>query len=341
MKSWFYFLLFLYLIIVSVIVDGDGDGGDGDDEDRPTKGRGGLERNFYRTSCPKAESLIRDITWNRVKNDANLGARLLRIHYHDCFVKGCDGSILLDTAGNEKSEKEARSNLSLLGFEIIDEIKTEVEKECPGVVSCADIVALAARDTVSYPFQKSMWDVFTGRRDGRISLESDANVHLPSPFANFTSLLQLFASKNLDINDLVALSGAHTIGVAHCGSFSRRLYNFTGKGDIDPSLDPIYGEQLKKICPLPINGAITLDMDPQSSLSFDNDYFNMLTKKKGLFISDAALLTDRRSARIVRQLQSPKSFFRAFAISMINMGAIEVLTGTNGEIRKNCRVVNP
>ncbi|KAG9147330.1 hypothetical protein Leryth_020579 [Lithospermum erythrorhizon] len=186
-----------------------------------------------------------------------------------------------------------------------------------------------------------MWDVFTGRRDGRISLESLATVHLPSSFDNFTSLQQLFASKGLDINDLVALSGAHTIGVSHCASFSKRLFNFSGKGDMDPSMDPIYGEQLKKICPIPTNGATTLEMDPQSSLTFDSDYFNLLTKNKGLFISDAALLTDRRSARIVRQLQSPRSFFRAFAISMINMGDIEVLTGTNGEIRNNCRVVNP
>ncbi|GAA0141605.1 peroxidase [Lithospermum erythrorhizon] len=81
-----------------------------------------------------------------------------------------------------------------------------MEKECPGVVSCADIVALAAHDSVSYPFNRSMWDVLTGRRDGRISLESEASVHLPSPFANFTGLSQLFASKGLDLNDLVALS---------------------------------------------------------------------------------------------------------------------------------------
>ncbi|GAA0141604.1 hypothetical protein LIER_02717 [Lithospermum erythrorhizon] len=110
---------------------------------------------------------------------------------------------------------------------------------------------------------------------------------------------------------------------------------------MDHSLDPIYGAQLKKICHFPVNGSTTVAMDPQSSLSFDNDYLNMLTEKKGLFISDAALLTDRRAATIVRQLQSTRAFFRAFAKSMINMGAVEVLTGTNGEIRKNCRVVNP
>ncbi|GAA0167803.1 peroxidase [Lithospermum erythrorhizon] len=322
---------FLFLICLSFIVVGATGHG---------KGGYGLVRNFYRRSCPPAENLIRDITWSKVRSNAALGARLLRIHYHDCFVKGCDASILLNRVGNDPSEKEARPNFALSGFDVIDDIKTQVEKVCPGVVSCADILALSARDAVSYPFQRPMWDVLTGRRDGRTSLASDTNGNLPSAFANFTNLQQLFASKGLNVNDLVALSGAHTIGVAHCGAFSRRLFNFTGKDDMDPSLDPIYGEQLKKICPLPTNAATIVEMDPHSSLSFDKNYFNILLKKKGLLQSDAALLTDKKSARIVRQLQSPRTFFRAFGISMINMGAIEVLTGTNGEIRRNCRVIN-
>lgn len=63
-------------------------------------------------------------------------------------VQGCDASILLDPAGGLKSEKESTPNLNLKGFDIINKIKSQIEEVCPGVVSCADIVVLAAREGV-------------------------------------------------------------------------------------------------------------------------------------------------------------------------------------------------
>lgn len=136
------------------------------------------------------------------------------------------------------------------------------------------------------------------------------------------------------------LTGAHTIGVAHCGSFSRRLYNFTGQGDADPALDPTYADALWKSCPDPSDPATTVEMDPRSSLSFDTRYFTLVNKNKGLFQSDAALLTDPTAAAATRKLQNPRSFFSQFGASMEKMGAIGVLTGNAGQIRRQCRVVN-
>ncbi|XP_006356970.1 peroxidase 24-like [Solanum tuberosum] len=298
-----------------------------------------LRNNFYKsTRCPNAEQLIRNITWSKAKNDVTLGARLLRLHYHDCFLRGCDASVLLDTEGTEQSEKEAGPNLSLGGFDVIDDIKRQVEAKCPGIVSCADILALSARDAVSFPFKTSMWEVETGRKDGNVSLASEVSSNLPLPDSNISTLQQLFAKKGLNVDDLVALSGAHTIGFAHCGAFSKRLFNFTGKGDMDPSLNATYAESLKKSC---TNLANIVEMDPMSSTSFDSNYFNILiNQNKGLFQSDAALLNDTNSVNVVKKLQNDKAFFVEFGKSMKKMGAIEVLTGNAGQIRKNCRVKN-
>ncbi|KAJ6287939.1 hypothetical protein OIU77_001116 [Salix suchowensis] len=301
---------------------------------------GDLRKNFYRTSCPSAEGIVKKITERLVARDPSLPADLLRLHFHDCFVRGCDASVLIRSTANSKAEKDAPPNLSLEGFEVIDEIKTELEKKCAGKVSCADTLALAARDAVSFQFQKPMWEVLTGRRDGKVSRASEALANLPSPFSNFSTLIRNFQSKGLTVHDLVVLSGAHTIGDSHCNLFSNRLYNFTGKGDQDPSLDPTYAAFLKTKCRSLSDTTTKVDMDPGSAKNFDASYFVNLKHKKGLFQSDAALLTDRTSNKIVGELQKSSDFFREFAQSMKRMGAIEVLTGKSGEIRKKCGVIN-
>nr|GMD20003.1 peroxidase 3-like [Ipomoea batatas] len=300
---------------------------------------GPLKKNFYKKDCPRVEEIVQNITWLRTSDNLELAAKFLRMHFHDCFVRGCDGSILLDSTPTNKSEKEAIPNRSLAGYDVIDEIKVAVEAECPGIVSCADILALAARDSVSFQLKTPMWSVLMGRRDGSISQETEALANLPSPFSNFSTLLQNFASKGLDVRDLVILSGGHTIGVGHCNIFSNRLYNFTGKGDEDPSLSPSYADMLRTKCKN-LQDTSAVEMDPSSSQDFDANYFVILKQNMGMFESDAALLTDDKASRIVDKMVDQDFFFKSFAKSMEKMGAIQVLTGTSGEVRKNCRVPN-
>ncbi|XP_006356923.1 peroxidase 3-like [Solanum tuberosum] len=304
-----------------------------------------LQQNFYAKSCPKAEKIILEYVHKHIPNAPSLAAALIRMHFHDCFVRGCDASVLLNftsSTGNQ-TEKFGIPNLTLRGFSFIDNVKKIIEDECPGVVSCADIVALVARDSVVVTGGPS-WSVPTGRRDGRISNASETLTDIPAPTSNFSTLQNDFSRKGLDLKDLVLLSGAHTIGISHCSSFSTRLYNFTGTfGTQDPSLDSEYAANLKANKCKSINDNTTIvEMDPGSFRTFDLSYYKLLLKRRGLFQSDAALTTSTTTKSYIDQLVagSLKEFYVEFAQSMEKMGRIEVKTGSDGEIRKHCAVVN-
>ncbi|KAL9405667.1 hypothetical protein Peur_002639 [Populus x canadensis] len=119
-----------------------------DDEEVSWHSNRSLEYDFYRDSCPQAERIIRRVVHELYEVNSSVAPALLRLVFHDCFIEECDASILLDAATGIDSEKDSPPNKNLKGFDIIDKIKSEIEMVCPGVVSCADIVALAARDGV-------------------------------------------------------------------------------------------------------------------------------------------------------------------------------------------------
>ncbi|XP_061363103.1 peroxidase 39-like [Gastrolobium bilobum] len=300
-----------------------------------------LQLGFYAKSCPKAEQIILNFVHEHIHNAPSLAAAIIRMQFHDCFVRGCDGSVLLNSTTNQ-AEKNAPPNLTVRGFDFIDRVKSLVEAECPGVVSCADIIALVSRDSIvatGGPF----WKVPTGRRDGVISNLVEARSSIPAPFHNFTTVQTLFGNQGLDLKDLVLLSGAHTIGVSHCSSFSSRLFNFTGKGDQDPALDSEYAKNLKTFKCKNINDNTTkVEMDPGSRKTFDLGYYGQVVKRRGLFVSDASLLTNTVTKSMVTELLhgSLENFYAEFANSMEKMGRIKVKTGTEGEIRKHCALVN-
>ena len=100
---------------------------------------------FYSKTCPLAESIVHSTVQTHFQSNPTVAPALLRMHFHDCFVQGCDASVLID---GPNTEKTAPPNLGLRGYEVIDDAKTQLEAKCPGVVSCADILALAARDSV-------------------------------------------------------------------------------------------------------------------------------------------------------------------------------------------------
>ncbi|KAK5775224.1 peroxidase 10-like [Gossypium arboreum] len=301
-----------------------------------------LDYRFYDSTCPSLTRIVRYGVWSAIANDTRMAASLVRLHFHDCFVNGCDASILLDDIDSTfVGEKTARSNQnSVRGYEVIDKIKANVEKACPSTVSCTDILTLAAREAANIA-GATYWMVPLGRRDGRTANKTAAN-ELPSPFESLDNIIAKFNAKGLDTKDVVVLSGAHTIGFAQCFTFKQRLSNFGGSGKPDPDLEASLLKGLQTVCPDQVDSDTTLvPLDSVTTNRFDNSYYRNLVNSSGLLQSDHVLSTDNRTASMVLSYSRyPYLFLKDFGASMVKMANIGVLTGQDGEIRKNCKVVN-
>ncbi|KAH9608306.1 hypothetical protein KSS87_004228 [Heliosperma pusillum] len=296
-----------------------------------------LDGQYYDQTCPQAESIIAQTVRNATIYDPKVPARLLRMFFHDCFIRGCDASILLDSTPENKAEKDGPPNVSVRAFYVIDDAKAKLEKACPGTVSCADIIAVAARDVVTMsggPY----WSVLKGRKDGRVSKANDT-INLPAPFLNVTGLIQSFAKRGLEIKDMVTLSGGHTLGFSHCSSFLPRLHNFSAVHDTDPSMNSNFASMLKNNCPNTNSNGDAEQVLDSTATRFDNDYYKQLVAGKGVFLSDQSLYIDERTKAIVESFsQDQNLFFQEFARSMVKLGNVGV--SEVGEVRVNCRRAN-
>lgn len=304
----------------------------------------GLSWTFYKDSCPDLEDIVKSILEPALDEDVTQAAGLLRLHFHDCFVQGCDGSVLLTGTASNPSEQQATPNLSLRAraLQLIDEIKTAVEAICSGVVTCADILALAARDSVAKAGGPK-YPVPLGRRDSlKFASQSVVDSNIPKPTSNLTVLTSIFGPKGFSLEDMVALSGGHTIGIAHCNSFDNRLYNTkTGKKIVDPSLANSLADDLYSLCPTVNNTVDFTNLDIQTPNAFDKKYYLNVQRNEVLFTSDQALYTESDSAEIVDSFASSQTlFYKKFVHGMHKMGQLDVLTGKKGEIRSICSVPN-
>ncbi|GFZ18223.1 peroxidase 2 [Actinidia rufa] len=295
-----------------------------------------LSAKFYDNKCPNASSVARGVLEQARRSDARIGAKLIRLHFHDCFVNGCDGSLLLDNADGINTEKDEVPNETVAGYDVVDDIKTALENVCPGVVSCSDILALASQISVTLDGGPSNpWEVQFGRRDSTTANSAGTSA-IPGPFDTFDQIRKKFSDVGLGSTDMVALSGAHTIGKARCLTFDQRLNSNTP----DSTLEPTYLEELRQSCS---SRNTLVYLDPTTPNGFDNNYFTNLQNNRGLLVTDQFLFSTNGSdtvAIVNRFANSQSDFFDSFGKSMIKMGNISPLTGNSGQIRTDCKRVN-
>nr|GEY99380.1 peroxidase 60-like [Tanacetum cinerariifolium] len=271
---------------------------------------GALEFGFYNGKCQSSdvEDIVRRTVAAKFFSDRTITPALLRMQFHDCFVNGCDASLLLD---GSNSEKTAPPNLSVRGYDVIDAAKSAVERVCPGVVSCADIIVMATRDAVSL--------------SGGVS-----------------NAIKAFAGKGLNATDMVYLLGGHTIGIAHCSLFQDRLYNFKNTGKPDPNMDRFLLSSLKRTCPQfsNVDRTANLDQNPFSSAVVDKSFYSQILQRRGVLQIDQELALDSLTKSTVEAIARSADFNFKFGQAMVKLGATQVLTGTQGEIRQSCKAVN-
>ncbi|XP_010528140.1 PREDICTED: peroxidase 21 [Tarenaya hassleriana] len=297
--------------------------------------RGELQMNYYGESCPKAEEIIRQQVETLYYKHGNTAVSWLRNLFHDCAVKSCDASLLLETV--ESEQKSVRS-FGMRNFKYVKTIKDALERECPSTVSCADIVALSAREGIVM-LKGPRIEMKTGRRDSRESYLGEVERLIPNHNDSLSSVLSTFDSMGIDLEATVALLGAHSVGRVHCVNLVHRLYP-----TVDPTLDPNYAQYLKGRCPTPNpdpNAVLYSRNDRETPMVIDNFYFKNILEHKGLLTVDEELATDPRTAPYVTKMAADNGYFYAqFSRGVRLLSETNPLTGDQGEIRRDCRFVN-
>ena len=299
-----------------------------------------LTPDYYAQSCPQMTKLISDVVTSKQISSPTTAAGALRVFFHDCFLNGCDASILVSSTPFNRAERDSDINLSLPGdgFDVIVRAKTAIELSCPGIVSCADILALATRDLVTMlggPF----YTVRLGRKDSFGSISKGVDEKLPRSNSSVSDLISIFADRGFSIQELVALSGAHTVGFAHCKEFADR---FGANRPTDRSVDPRFAEGIRSACKnYSSRPTVAVFNDVMTPNKFDNMYFKNLKRGMGLLATDQALAEDPRTRPFVDLYAADEAaFFRDFSRTIEKLSVYGVKTGRQGEIRRRCDQIN-
>ncbi|KAJ0021613.1 hypothetical protein Pint_31867 [Pistacia integerrima] len=160
------------------------------------------------------------------------------------------------------------------------------------------------------------YNVEIGRRDGFESLAK--NVRLPPGNITVSQSIALFAEKGLDVTDM------------------DRLYNYKNTRKPDPSMDLSLLHTLRRCCPQNSGdlNVVTLDQNLRSAPFVDNSYYKQIQFHRGILQIDQDLALDSLTKAAVDAIAGGYDFNSKFGEAMVKLGAVQVLTGNQGEIRK-------
>ncbi|OIW06683.1 hypothetical protein TanjilG_04077 [Lupinus angustifolius] len=320
-SSFFFFLFFFFFPIIS---------------------QSRLTLDFYKQSCPQFHQIIQDTVTSKQISSPTTAAATIRLFLHDCLLpNGCDASLLLSSTPFSTAERDNDINLSLPGdaFDLVVRIKTALELACPNTVSCSDILAASTRNLLVM-LGGPNFPVFLGRRDGTVSTSASVTNHLPKPAMAMSQIIDIFTQRGFTVEEFVALTGAHTVGLTHCSE----IFNNKSNNNIhnDNGYNPRFAEALEKACGNYKNDpTLSVFNDIMTPGKFDNMYFQNLPKGLGVLKSDHGLYSDNRTKPFVDRFgKDENEFFRVFAKSMQKLSFLGVKTGRRGEIRRRCDQIN-
>ncbi|KEH42264.1 putative peroxidase [Medicago truncatula] len=301
-------------------------------------GKSQLQLNYYSNSCPKAEEIIKQQVTELYNQHGNTAISWVRNLFHDCTVNSCDASLLLATVHGVVSEQTSVRSFGMRNFKYVNTIKAAVEKECPLTVSCADIVALSARDGIAMLGGPNI-EMKSGRRDSKESYANVVEEFIPNHNDSISLVLSRFQAIGVDVEATVALLGAHSVGRVHCMNLVHRLYP-----TVDPTLDPTHATYLKRRCPTPNPDPKAVQYvrnDLKTPMIIDNNYYKNILQHKGLLTVDEELATDPRTSPYVKKMAADNGYFNEqFSRAVQLLSENNPLIGDQGEIRKDCRYVN-
>ncbi|KAG8079225.1 hypothetical protein GUJ93_ZPchr0007g3740 [Zizania palustris] len=279
-----------------------------------------LRLNFYLHSCPRAE-IVREQVRRLYEEHGNTAVSW--------------------TTAAAVSEQASHRSFGMRNFKYIATIKAALERECPATVSCADVLALAARDGVAMLGGPSPLPMRTGRRDSRESYYGVVEHYIPNHNDSVSTVLSRFAAMGVEVEGAVALLGAHSVGRVHCFNLVGRLYP-----TVDGSMEAAYGKYLRGRCPEAEAAEDTREVvyarnDRKTPMLLDNMYYRNLIAGRGLLLVDQRLASDPRTAPYVRRMAADNAYFHhRFAAALLTMSENAPLTGAQGEVRKHCSFLN-